>query len=107
MTTAPLVAHSESEFITADAYVRHARLNVTGRTLQRWCDENPFLAERLREMRTKRRRFYDGTTAKKFREHFVAAQVEHRRALAHQRVGEKSGAPAAQRMSVNDASVGK
>lgn len=71
---------TDPQFVSAERFVELARINVTGRTLQRWCDDNPFLAERLREIRTKKRRFYDGATAKRFRDHWIASEVEHRRA---------------------------
>jgi hypothetical protein len=66
-------------YVLADDYVRLARVRLSGRTLQRWCDQNPFLAERLREIKFPRRRLYDGRTAKDFRRHWMAAEVELRR----------------------------
>lgn len=71
---------SNDSFVTAAAYVRAARLRVSGRTLQRWCDDNPFLAERLGEIRTPRRRLFDSLTAPDFRAHWIAAGEELRRA---------------------------
>lgn len=77
-------------YVIADDYVRLARVRFTGRTLQRWCDENPFLAERLREIKMPRRRLYDGRTAKYFRDHWIAAEAELRRARdeAEDRLGD-------------------
>lgn len=73
----------DSSYLPADEYVRLARVRFSGRTLQRWCDHNPFLAERLGEIRMPRRRLYDGATARKFRDHWIAAEVELRRAEDH------------------------
>lgn len=74
------MSNSEDFYIIADEYVRLARVRFSGRTLQRWCDQNPFLAERLREIKMPRRRLYDGRTAKDFRNHWIAAEAEFRRA---------------------------
>lgn len=71
---------SHDSYVNADEYVRLARVRFTGRTLQRWCEQNPFLAERLREIRMPRQRLYDGGTAKHFRDHWIAAVAELRRA---------------------------
>lgn len=70
------------QFVTAKEYIRLARIPMSGRTLQRWCDDNPFLGPMLREMRTPRRRLFDGRTAPDFRQHWIAAQAELRRAEA-------------------------
>ncbi len=79
---------SDEHFVLADDYVRLARLRLGGRTLQRWCDANPYLAERLREIRMPRRRLYDARTAKDFRKHWMAAEVELRRARSDVPVAE-------------------
>ena len=68
-------------YVSADQYVKRARLRITGRTLQRRCDGNPFLAENLGELLwSGRRRYYDSRTAPRFRELFMDAEVRHRQA---------------------------
>ena len=42
----------------------------------------PVARERLREIKMPRRRLYDGRTAKDFRDHWIAAEAELRRARA-------------------------
>ncbi len=73
---------SPLRFISADEYCRRARIDLSGRTLQNWCDRNPHLAQAI-ELRTPGKRLYDADTAGRFREIWTEAQ----RKLARQNAG--------------------
>lgn len=60
-------------FDTADRYVRAASIRLTGRTLRRWCDENPYLADALGRMKLPGRDLFDTRTAAHFRELYIEA----------------------------------
>ena len=66
--------------VSADEYCRLARLRITGRTLQNYCKRNPFLADRIGELRLPGLTQYDPKTASRFREHYAAAEKELRNA---------------------------
>ena len=66
--------------VTADEYCRLARLRITGRTLQNYCRRNPFLADRIGELRLPGLTQYDPQTASRFRQHYAAAEKELRNA---------------------------
>lgn len=82
-----------SDFVSADQYVRSARLPRSGKSLQRWCDKNPFLADALHEVKLPGGRLYDARTAPNFRKLWVEAEArlkaERRKAeqVAQERFG--------------------
>jgi hypothetical protein len=68
-------ASSDSRnYDTADQYVLAASIRLTGRTLRRWCDDNPHLAELLGRLRTKGKDLFDLRTAPRFREAWIEAE---------------------------------
>lgn len=62
------------QYGTAQEYLEKAGLRVTGRTLQRWCDADPFLADSIGEFRSPGKRLYDLRTAPRFRQLWTEAQ---------------------------------
>jgi hypothetical protein len=71
---------TDPPYLNADDYCRLARLRIRGRTLQNHCKANPYLAERIGELRLPGKTSYDGRTARDFRKHFAAAEKELRNA---------------------------
>lgn len=69
---------SPLRFVAADEYCRRARIALSGRTLQNWCDANPLLAQAI-ELRTPGKRLYDADTAGRFREIWMGAQRKQAR----------------------------
>lgn len=59
---------STPHYVPAAEYVSLAGLPISGRTLQRWCDDNPTLAEGVGEFSIPGKRLYDASTATSFRE---------------------------------------
>ena len=62
------------QYVPAQEYLETAGLRVTGRTLQRWCDANPFLADAIGEFRSPGKRLYNLRTAPRFRQLWTEAQ---------------------------------
>jgi hypothetical protein len=59
------------EYVSADEYCKRAQLPISGRTLHRWCDDNPLLAGRIGELRVPGKRLYDARTAPFFRDFWM------------------------------------
>jgi hypothetical protein len=69
-------------YVSAARYCVLAGVQLSARTLQNYCRQNPWLAERLGELRWPGRTLFDSRTAADFRRHFVAAEKELRGAQA-------------------------
>lgn len=59
---------------TADRFVKRASVAITGRTLRRWCEDNPHLAEGLGRIEAPGKTLFDLTRAPRFREIYVEAE---------------------------------
>jgi hypothetical protein len=76
-------------YVSADEYVRRAKCGFSGKTLQRWCDQNPFFADAIGEIKTPGTRRYDLRTAPHFRKLWIGAQQALReRGLGNVTLGE-------------------
>lgn len=67
---------------TADVYVQVASIQVSGRTLRRWCGDNPYLAEGLGRMKVPGKDLFDTRTAPRFREIWIDADRRRQADLA-------------------------
>ena len=74
MTEAPEKSDHDRKYDTADRFVRAASIRLSGRTLRRWCDENPYLSEGLGRMQMPGKDLFDLSRAPRFREIWIEAQ---------------------------------
>jgi hypothetical protein len=75
------------DFDTADVYVGVASIQVSGRTLRRWCDDNPYLAEGIGRMKLPGKDLFDTRTASRFREIWIDAERRKQADLARAEAG--------------------
>jgi hypothetical protein len=82
-------ASAGRDFDTADVYVEAASIQVSGRTLRRWCDDNAYLAEGIGRMKLPGKDLFDTRTAPRFREIWIDAERRKQADLARAEAGAK------------------